>query len=506
MAIPPEQRQVAAFLAQLAGAPALETHISAVFRGHDTVWKLKKAVRLSFLDFSTLEARRHFVAREHALNAPAAPGLYRDVAAIIRRPDGALELTPTPDPEADVVDWVLRMARIPEADFLDRIAATGGLTTAILDELADGVAAYHASLPPTPWREPLAAMRRVLAGNAQAALTAGLPAARVRAWRARADATLKGLGDWLRARAGQGFTRRAHGDLHLGNLCRWQGRIVPFDALEFDEDLATIDLGYDLAFLLMDLEHRAGRAAANRVMNRYVARTGDAGLTAGLPLFLASRALIRAHVSARSGAPAAALSYLHMAESYLRPAPGVVVAVGGLPGTGKSTLARALAPALGRAPGALVLRSDETRKRLFGVAPETRLPATAYTAEASARVFAELARAAQAAADGGQAVIADATFQDATHRGLLARAALAARVPFRGLWLHAPLDVLEARIRARVGDASDATVDVLREAATRGTAPEDWTIIDATDADTALTHASETLPSLEMLPPSQIPC
>ena len=200
---------------------------------------------------------------------------------------------------------------------------------------------------------------------------------------------------WLIQRAGEGFVRRAHGDLHLSNLCLWRGRPVPFDALEFDRSLATVDLAYDLAFLLIDLDHLVDRAAANRVLNRYVARTGDVGLVPVLPAFLSIRAMVRAHVEARSGHATAWQPYLQAAQDYLRPAPAIVVAIGGLPGTGKSTLARALAPELGRAPGALILRSDEIRKRQHNVEPEQRLPQSAYSDAASQVVFATIADGAR---------------------------------------------------------------------------------------------------------------
>jgi uncharacterized protein len=137
-------------------------------------------------------------------------------------------------------------------------------------------------------------MRAVAQGNAIAARDAGLPDDRVHAWLTAITARIAEIAPWLSTRAANGFVRRAHGDLHLGNLCLWRGRPVPFDAIEFDEAMATIDLGYDLAFLLMDLDHRVVRGAANRVLNRYVARTGDAALTRGLPVFLSMRAMIRA--------------------------------------------------------------------------------------------------------------------------------------------------------------------------------------------------------------------
>jgi aminoglycoside phosphotransferase family enzyme/predicted kinase len=473
---PDSQAEIVAFLARLAGRPPVETHISRVFVGPDTVWKLRKPVRLSFLDFSSLAAREHFSRRELALNAPHAPGLYRDVVAVTRAPDGTLAL----GAGGEVVDWVVRMAPVPAEDFLDRVAARGGLTPALLDALGDAVAAMHAALPPVAGIDAAAAMARVIAGNARAAEEAGLAPASVGAWRAAAEAQLARLAAWLAERARGGFVRRAHGDLHLGNLCLWHGRPVPFDALEFDEDLATIDLGYDLAFLLMDLEARADRAAANRVLNRYVARNGDVALVRGLPLWLSCRAMVRAHVLARLG-QAEAARYLAFAAATLAPPPPCLLAIGGLQGTGKTTLARALAPLFGAAPGALILRSDEVRKRLAGRAPEDRLPPEAYTRAATEAVYAALEEGVAMALAGGHAAIADAVFLDPAERARIEAIAAAAGVPFHGLWLEAPLGVLESRLTARRGDASDADVAVLREAAARDPGPITWRRLDASD-------------------------
>lgn len=500
MTVPPEQIETAKLLARLSGGPPLETHISLVFRGPDTVWKLKKAVALPFLDYSTIESRGVFTRREFELNAPFAPGLYRDVAAVIRETDGALSLEPSPQPGQEILDWVLRMARVPDGDFLDVMAASGQLATGLLDATADAVAAYHTALPPRFEIEAADTTRLLILSNTKSALEAGLPKERTIAWMDRALPAVDRIVGWLSDRRGAGFVRRAHGDLHLGNMCLWDGKPVPFDALEFDEHLAVIDIGYDLAFLLMDLERRVGRKAANRFMNRYIARTGDAGLVHGLPVFLSLRAMIRAHVELRRGREGLCRAYYDDAMRALDPSPPLLVAVGGLMASGKSTLARALAPDLGKTPGAVILRSDEIRKRQHGEAPETKLGPDAYTPAADAAVRAALMAGCAGVVESGYAAIGDATFLDPAWRSEIAALAARAGVGFAGFWLTAPVEELERRVIARSenpasGDASDATLAVLRRAASQAPSPDQldhgWTIIDAVDATAAVRCARE---------------
>ncbi|HEY8612182.1 MAG TPA: AAA family ATPase [Roseomonas sp.] len=477
MSIPAGQAGAAALLARLTGGvPPVETHISAVFVGPSRVLKLKKAVNLGFLDFSTPEARRRYTKRELALNAPAAPELYRAVHGI---PASSDRLVAPDDPAA--VEWALEMAPVPPEDFLDAIATRGGLDTAMQDALGDVVVALRGTYPAAaPGADPVAQFSAVLRGNARAAFASGLDPGRVIAWRRAAGHCLQHLGPLLRARAAEGRIRRCHGDLHLGNLLLWKGRPTPFDALEFDEALATIDTGYDLAFLLADLMRRCGRAAACRLLNRAVAVGDDAGLVAALPLWLSSRALIRAHCLARTaGQEEGAQAFLADAESCLAPPPPRLIAVGGLQGTGKTRLGRALAPRFGAAPGALHLRSDEIRKRLAGVAPEASLPPDSYTEAASDAVHEALFRDAAAALRGGHSVIADAAFLDPARRAGIEAVARAAGTPFTGLWLDAPIELLRARIAARRGDASDATVAVLEHSATRPLGDITWNRIDA---------------------------
>lgn len=475
--IPPAQREIAAFLQSLSGARPVETHISAVFVGQDTAWKLKKAVAFPFVDLTRPETRKRLALRELELNRAITPEIYHDVAAIVRCvEDGRLSFAPHDTPAA--LDWVLRMSVIPKESFLDEVAKTGGLTPELCRSTADMVARLHESAEPVHCSAPVARFQKLLASAADGARAAGLDACEVGRWEEECRARLGDVATLLAARADLGFVRRVHGDLHLGNLCLWRGVPVAFDALEFDEELATIDLGYDLAFLLMDVDLRAARPAANAIFNRYIARTGDVALLSLLPLFLSLRAMVRAHVTALAE-KAEARTYLGAALSYLVPVSSPVLAIGGLQGTGKSTLARALAPSLGPAPGALVLRSDELRKRLNLVPPEARLPDAAYTQAANRMLENTLLAELRTAADSGHGVIADATFLSAELRDRIENVAAAAHRDFLGLWLEAPLNDLEARLAARRGDASDADIDVLRRAADMDTGCITWSRLDA---------------------------
>ncbi len=269
-------------------------------------------------------------------------------------------------------------------------------------------------------------------------------------------------------------------------------RPVLFDCLEFDPALATIDTFYDLAFLLMDLCHRDLRALAQRLLSGYLDATWDDGGVALLPLFLSVRAAIRAKVqgfaadleedAARRGCEIeAARAYLELALACLAPEPARLVAIGGVSGTGKSTLARALAPALGRAPGAVLLRSDVIRKKLCGVAPTERLGPEAYDERVSRRVYRALMARATTLLVAGQAVIADAVFLDPGDRARVEQVARDHDVPFDGLWLSAPAAVLAERVEVRRADASDATAAVVSRQLEVDPGAVGWRPLDSSD-------------------------
>ncbi|MDG4648443.1 AAA family ATPase [Roseibacterium sp. SDUM158017] len=483
------QAKTVAFLASGRAFPGggpvevIETHGAYVFLCGDTALKLKREVKYDYMDLSTVALRRKLVARELELNRPAAPEIYRDMLPVTRGEAG-LELGGA----GAVVDWVLRMWRFPAENELERVVARGELDDRLATSIGEAVAAYHAKAPAVLrggralLADILAELGRVFAGFEGAAGTG-----RLAAWQGAVAARLRANGALLDARARDGHLRRAHGDLHLRNLVLIDGRPVLYDALEFDETLGTCDVLYDIAFLVMDLCHRGLRRQACRVLDAWLraARGTEDGGLAALPLFLSVRAAIRAMVllqtDAARGCPGTSApevaDYLDLACAALDPVPARLVAVGGLSGSGKSVLARALAPLAGPLPGAVLLGSDLERKA--GRPAGTRLDSAAYARERREAVYlAMLGRAATLLA-AGHSVILDATFLDPAMRARAEDVAKRAGRPFVGFWLEAPDAVLRARLRARRGDASDADVAVLERQIAAGAGQVAWCRLDA---------------------------
>ncbi|MFO0996760.1 MAG: AAA family ATPase [Alphaproteobacteria bacterium] len=490
------QRAVIDFLSDPASYPSavdrvdrIDTHCSIVFLAGAKAYKLKRAVRLPYLDYGTVELRRRMCEAEVALNRRTAPALYEGFVPVVRDAAGHLRL----DGQGEAVDWLVVMRRFAESDALNRMAERGALSEPIVEALADAIAAFHDKAETSREYGGPEAMARVLDSNRQAFAVSDpaiLDAAEIERLDAMSRRALdRQAGLLVRRRAG-GKVRHCHGDLHLRNIVMLDGHPVPFDGIEFDDALAWIDVLYDLAFLLMDLDHRGLRGLANLVFNRYLAATDEWDGLALMPIFLACRAAIRAHVSATAVStqadPTRARAFASDAESYLRhafeclaPKPARLVAIGGLSGTGKSTLARALAPHLGVAPGAVILRSDVLRKTLFGVAPTARLPPEAYLPEINERVYARIHALAHTTVGGGHSAVADAVFARPAERAEIEIVAREHGASFTGLWLEAPLGALEGRIEARQGDASDATVAVLHQQQHYQLGPIGWHRLDA---------------------------
>jgi uncharacterized protein len=486
-----DQAEVRAFLtdpAQL-GRPGpvevVETHISLIHLAGDRAWKLKRAVRLPYADFSTPALRLACCERELARNRLTAPDHYLAVRRITRSAAGGLEF----DGPGALVDAVVEMLRFDQGALLDALASRGALDRSLMTALAGEIAAFHAKAPVVPDPPGAAHVAAVLDVNEAAlAETEVFPPASVRSFDAAFRDGLDRHRGLLDARGRAGRVRLCHGDLHLRNIFLDRGRPVLFDCIEFNDAIATVDVLYDLAFLLMDLRHRGLDGFANLVMNRYLDATGDEDGLPLMPFFMALRAAVRAHVTATridtgedpDGRLAAeARAYFAMARDLLAPVPPVVVAIGGLSGSGKSTVAEALAPLIGGGAGARILSSDRLRKARFGVAPETRLPPEAYAPAVGVEVYRTITARTQALAAGGVSVVADAVFARLEERQAVEAAAQSAGVPFRGVWLELSPEALRARVAARRGGPSDADVAVLERQLGYDLGPIGWTRIDA---------------------------
>lgn len=488
-----EQDEVLAFLTggALGAVPErIDTHGAIILLAGERAFKLKRARRFSFMDFSTLAKREAVLRAELALNRRTAPQLYRRVLPVTREADGRLAL----DGSGRPVEWLLEMARFPIEAQLDRVAARGGLDQALVEALAATVLCFHEAAEIRRDRGGEAGMRVVVEGNA-ADLASLVPAvldpAAVAAVNEGTARMLAAMADLLEARRLAGRVRHCHGDLHLANIVLLDGAPVLFDCLEFSEDLACTDLLYDLAFLLMDLIGRGLGVQAQALLQTYNDLAPDDAGQALLPLFIAVRAAVRAKVAglnlevlqdpaARAAKAEEARAYLDLARRALDPAPPRLIVIAGRSGTGKSSVARALAPTLGAMPGALLLRSDVIRKHLFGQPPGERLPPEAYAPEVSERVFATIAERARVLLDAGRTVIADGVYGLPEQRRAIERVARAFGVPFRAVWLDAPEAALLARVAARRGDASDADVAVVRrQGETLDAAGVAWPRVDA---------------------------
>jgi aminoglycoside phosphotransferase family enzyme len=390
----------------------IDTHISTIFLVGDDVYKLKRALATSYLDYSSLEDRRRFCLAELDINRRTAPQIYLNIVPVRLTPGDDLIIGDGPGPP---VEWLVHMRRFPQEALFDRLADDGGLTQAMMIGLADEIAAFHENAEISIGDSASQSIAAVIEENAAELMKyAGGPFDRapVNAYIRSCRALYAKHKDRIDRRGSSGFVRHCHGDLHLRNICLFDGKPTLFDAIEFSDEISHIDVLFDLAFLLMDLEHRGLRSHANTVFNRYLYRTEDIDDLALLPLYLALRAGIRAHTSAMASAAAQdgenkedlkgdAANYLRLGLRLLEPDVPSLTALGGLSGVGKSTLAQGIAPHRGRAPGALILSSDLIRKRLMGVEPLTKLSETAYVGDTNDLVYEKMMDCARRVLENG---------------------------------------------------------------------------------------------------------
>jgi aminoglycoside phosphotransferase family enzyme len=457
----------------------LQTHISWVVLTGSLAYKIKKPVNFGFVDFSTLEQRRRCCHEEVRLNRRLNPGLYRGVVAIGGTPARPRISEATEEPAAgsgQVLDYAVRMEQFPQEALLPAVLERGSVSGRHIDRLADALARFHAQAARAdadgPYGSPDAVLEPVLANvtslrrHADPGLAPRLE--RLHAWIQRSDRQLQGR---FAARLAAGRIRECHGDLHLGNLLLRRDAIEVFDCLEFNPGLRWIDPISDIAFLVMDLQEHGEQALGSRLLNRWLEQCGD---YRGLELwawYVSYRALVRAKVASLASDQASVERYIRLAERTAEPRPQGLVLCHGLSGSGKSHQSGRLLEQL----GAIRLRSDVERKRLFGLwgvaSPDGDRPpprrgdpyAAAVGEELFARVLPELAQTLLRA---GQTVIVDATFLQRRNRQAMAAVAAAVGVPLVIVTCEAPPALLEQRLRQRQrqgNDPSDADLAVLRQ-------------------------------------------
>ncbi len=426
----------------------VETHCSIVFLAGDRAYKLKRSVAFSALDYSTIERREAACRAELKLNRRTAPELYLGIQAICRTRTGTLAF----DGEGPAVDWVVVMRRIDQDDLFDHLAEAGRLTPEMIRVLAEEIARFHEAAEHTPQYGGADGIRADIVRNHRDQLTFESVLGRV-GIDALHDTSLAVLGRAARLldrRRGEGKVRRCHGDLRLANICLFDDRPTLFDAIEFSDQLSCIDVLFDLAFLLMDLHHRGHGVLGNILFNRYADMTGDFQGLEVLPLMLSVRAATRAYTLAGAvqrhpredearSYTAAARSHLALASSLLARVSPRLIAIGGMCGSTKASMAYELAATFQPVPGARVLRDNIVRKELPHLLANARLPGADDAL--TGRVYERLATEAEQVLRAGFTAIVDANFVQRAHRRAISTVASTASVPFVGLWLGPSRDL-----------------------------------------------------------------
>jgi uncharacterized protein len=449
----------------------VQTHISYLFLTGRYAYKVKKPVNFGFLDFSTLERRCHFCEEEVRLNQRGAPGLYLGVVPIRRSSGGDF----TFEGAGEVIEYAVKMRQFPRGSLFSDLLEAGKLGEGDIRSLARVVADYHAAAPPD---------RSGRFGDPQT-IRAGLrqdhqESERFLGWlqtpqrlgetRAYVEQLVGSLVGLVRQRIADGFVRECHGDLHLDNICHFEGRTLLFDCIEFNEEFRWVDVMHDVGFVAMDLAARARPDLSTLFTNEYAERTGDWTGLRVLPLYLSRQAYVRAKVNSilaadaqagpetRERATLAARRYYELAWQYARqPRRGRLIVVCGPSGSGKSTVARHLARRL----GAVHLRSDAVRKHLAGTSLDERGGAAIYSKDMTQRTYRRLIDLALPLAVQGSTVILDARYSRRDQRQSLLDAAAIHGLPILFAYCDASPDVLRARLQARTADIADANADLV---------------------------------------------
>ena len=443
-----------------------QTNISVVFLTGDAAYKLKKGVKFPYVDYSTPEKRKAACEKERELCDLWASELNPAVVPVVKTAKGYAVGEKT---DGEVVDWLLRMREFPEDMLFDVMADNGDLDRFEMMDTAEKIFKMHQAAPVVMTRDPVEIIRgRIVENNMM--IRCFVPdlfdAEDVDELEAEQNKALEKLSDLLRRRREDGKIRVCHGDLTLRNIAMSDGKVTIFNPIEFNDDLTQIDVLYDFAFLLVDMESKGLRRLESILFNHYMAMSADWEGVPALPLFLSCRAAVNAYVFAEMTRDIKdkfesnlmanrAYEHLVMARRFLKPEKTILVACGGLSGSGKSRIGREAAPFIGNPPGAVILRDDVLRKNMLGVGLEDYLDESVYTPENEAKVFDKLCAECRRILATGQSVVADALFHEPAQRAKIEQIAREMNADFQGIWVDAPLEVRKQRVLSRQRNPSD---------------------------------------------------
>ncbi len=450
----------------------IQTHVSTVFLTGNYAYKLKKTVNFGFLDYSSLEKRKHFLEEELRMNKDISPNLYLEILPISQTGKNF-----GLNSNKDIVEYTLKMNQFPQENLFINMFEAGKLTGEDMIKLGELVADFHKQTITNDYIKTFGTVEKIgqsiTENYQQTEKYIGLAQTQqyYEETKAFTDHFLSNNQELFQQRQDQDKIRECHGDLHLKNICLWEDKIQLFDRIEFNEPFRFVDVMYDVAFAVMDLDARGKQDFGNIFLNTYIETTGDWEGLQVLPLYLSRQAYVRAKVTSfllddpaipqteKDQAQKSASDYYNLAWKYTQRNKGKLILMSGLSGSGKSTIAKNLAQEI----NAIHLRSDAVRKHLAGISLKEKGDNSIYSADMTEKTYNRLLELGKLLTKQGFTVILDAKYDRINLRQPVLNFAKENNLDLEILYCDAPLEILSDRLTKRSGDISDATPNLLQQ-------------------------------------------